>query len=370
MKAKVRRESFPAGRRIIAVSDIHGNYEYFSGLLKKLSFSPEDILVIPGDMVDKGPDSLSVLRLIMHMCEAGNVYPLCGNCDCWHELFDRTPVTSYAGLKTGGRLRDFLCERRRGSLIAQMCGEVGFEISSNMDMGKMLDVIREPFRAEFDFLRSLPTIIDTEYYTFVHGGLPGTDLDDLEAHSCMKFDDFLSHAGTFDKWCIVGHWPVMLYGQRRTQANPIIDTARHIVSIDGGCCLKDDGQLNALIIPEYGNSDFGFEYYDPFPLYRVVTPQTESSDSFYIRWGDNVVRVLDPGTEFSRCMHVRTGYVMDILTKFLRRDGDTVTCNDCTDYEPGLSSGDIVALVEETSRGYMIKHNGVSGWYRGTLEAL
>ena len=33
-----------------------------------------------------------------------------------------------------------------------------------------------------------------------------------------------------------------------------------------------------------------------------------------------------------------------------------------------LAPGDRVSIVEETGRGYFVKHNGVSGWYFGALE--
>ena len=65
---------------------------------------------------------------------------------------------------------------------------------------------------------------------------------------------------------------------------------------------------------------------------------------------------------------VRTGYEMDILTKYLFSDGEFTDCNDCTDYVPSLKHGDLVSVVETTSRGYLIKTNGLSGWYFGELE--
>jgi len=100
----------------------------------------------------------------------------------------------------------------------------------------------------------------------------------------------------------------------------------------------------------------------------VLTAQEEGSRSYYIRWGDSDVEVLQRGEEFSRCRHVRTGYEMDILTKYLFT-GETITgCNDCSDYILPLRPGDRVSVVETTSRGYYVKHNGTSGWYFGELQ--
>ena len=106
----------------------------------------------------------------------------------------------------------------------------------------------------------------------------------------------MNYGYTFDKWVIVGHWPVMLYLADHVCANPIIDREQHVISIDGGCSLKDDGQLNALIIPFEGSEDFSFEAYDSFPVRRVKTTRSAASErSYYIRWGDNDVQVLRRG---------------------------------------------------------------------------
>ena len=59
---------------------------------------------------------------------------------------------------------------------------------------------------------------------------------------------------------------------------------------------------------------------------------------------------------------------MEILTKYLYSDEEFCKCNDSTDLELGLKPGDRVSVVEETSRGYLVKHNGTSGWYWGELE--
>jgi protein phosphatase len=165
----------------------------------------------------------------------------------------------------------------------------------------------------------------------------------------------------------VGHWPVVLYGKDTVCANSVIDRDKRIVSIDGGCVLKDDGQLNCLVIPERDSDDFSYFAYDPFPVRTVLDAQAEGGRSYYIRWGDSRVRVLARGEEFSRCRHLRTGYEMDILTKYLFTDAAETDCNDCTDYVLPLRPGDRVHVIEETSRGYFVKHEGLSGWYYGRL---
>ena len=102
----------------------------------------------------------------------------------------------------------------------------------------------------------------------------------------------------------------------------------------------------------------------------MLSDQAGSKRSTYIRWGDSRVQVLERGAEFSRCRHVRTGYELDILTRYLFSDGEFTDCNDCTDYVLPLKAGDLVGVVEECSRGYFVKHEGVSGWYFGELAEV
>ena len=47
------------------LSDIHGEADRFHGMLEKIGFSDEDTLYILGDVVDRGPDGIRLLREIM-----------------------------------------------------------------------------------------------------------------------------------------------------------------------------------------------------------------------------------------------------------------------------------------------------------------
>ena len=356
--ARILRFEPGENRRILAVSDIHGNLPYFRSLLEKAGFSKEDELIIVGDFLEKGPCSLETLRFVMELCRQGNVHALCGNCDDWDTLF-------LPGAPADEDVVRYI-KWRKNSLLWDMCKELGLEAE---DYPRSKELIRRHFAPELDFLASLPHVIETENFIFAHGGIrPDLALEQQEAGQIQRFDDFMNQGFRFDKWVIVGHWPVMLYGTDRVCANPVIDRESRIISIDGGCVLKDDGQLNALVIPQRDSRDFDFIAYDPFPEMTVLDAQDESESSYYIRWGDNRVQVLRRGEEFSRCRHVRTGWEMDILTKYLYSEEEITSCNDCTDYRPRLLPGDRVSVVERCSDKWFIKHKGVSGWYSGRLE--
>lgn len=363
-KVKIVRPKFRADQRIIAVSDIHANLEYFRNLLDKIGFCDEDVLIIVGDFLEKGDRSLETLHYIMELVKRGNVYVLEGNCDSWQDIFDHMDEDDPRMI----RWRGYMAWKRSG-LMYDMYQQLGVDVTNEKEVLEALPLIRKKFHDEIQFLRDIPTVLETEHYIFVHGGIsPERPLEDHRQGEVMKMDNFRGKGWSFDKWVIVGHWPVTLYIYDHCSAYPIIDWDRKIISIDGGCVLKDDGQLNALIIPGEGSEDFQVQWYDPFPVKTAIDPQSVSTRSYYIRWGDSEVEVLEHGEEFSRCRHVRTGYEIDILTKYLFKKDEKLCTNDCSDYELEIHPGDEVSVIEETSRGYYVKHNGVSGWYHGELE--
>ena len=63
---------------IYVISDIHGCYDEYRELLKKINFSADDELFVLGDVVDRGPEPIKVLQ---DMMMRPNVYPILGNHD-------------------------------------------------------------------------------------------------------------------------------------------------------------------------------------------------------------------------------------------------------------------------------------------------
>ena len=59
-----------------AVSDIHGCYDKYIQLLRRLDLKDSDTLYVLGDMIDRGPDGLKIL---LDMSLRPNVVPFLGN---------------------------------------------------------------------------------------------------------------------------------------------------------------------------------------------------------------------------------------------------------------------------------------------------
>ena len=124
------------------VSDLHGEYELFCKLLKKINFTDNDIMYICGDIIEKGDNSLKLLDMISKM---KNVHCVLGNHDenflkYYRTIMEKSPTDFDIVLKS---LREFFFD------------EDGF---LTWDM--------------VDYLEFLPLYIETEDFICVHAGLP------------------------------------------------------------------------------------------------------------------------------------------------------------------------------------------------------
>ena len=67
-------------RRVLAIGDMHGNFNRLLNLIHKVDFDPErDFLILLGDYIDRGDENMRCLRWAMEMSEKKNVIALRGN---------------------------------------------------------------------------------------------------------------------------------------------------------------------------------------------------------------------------------------------------------------------------------------------------
>lgn len=363
---KILTMDIPAGKRILVTSDIHGHQDHLSGLLEQVSFSPDDILVIAGDMIQKGPNSLGTLQYVMGLSEQGNVFPLIGNVDAFvlhiiHELSPANYVDFYSYTQK--------CRNWYGSSfyleMAQACGRT---ISRAEDVLSCKEEIMTRFSKELAYLANLPTILETRNFTFVHGGLRhknAADNQDQEMFSLTKYDNFAAVTPhIFEKYVVVGHYPVSLYRETTPSYNPVINTEKRIISIDGGCGVKQDGQLNLFIIPDMdcGIEETSFVSRDGLPVVTALEDQAGSEASVCINWLKREIAVLKEGTEFSFVHHVHSGKDLWVPAGYIYNKTE---CRDYSDYVLPVKSGDRLSVILETSKGMIAKRFGTVGWYFG-----
>lgn len=198
------------------------------------------------------------------------------------------------------------------------------------------------------------------------GGTEG--LEAFNAHDLLKNDAFMEKGLSFDKYIVVGHWPVLLYSRGIPSLNPVVDTKQKIISMDGGCGVKAEGQLNLLTLDMQCPENVCFQSYDELPVLCAKTAQAASLGSIFIKWTDNKIEVLDRRENAARVRHRTSGRELDIPYSFIYDiDGDAKSM-DYTDYRLQVEKGDRLSLIRKTPLGYFVKKNGVIGWFFGEAE--
>lgn len=369
MKTTIRRERFPDGKRILMTSDIHGHPDDLRAILKKADFSKDDILVIVGDLLEKGPRSLETLRLVMRLEKEYTVYPLMGNVDLW-----RMEILQSSDPAWAVNMRDYSLKAKNwwgGSLLHDLCAEIGEELTENTDIVKLFPVIRRHFAPEIAWLSRMPTVLDTQNMIFVHGGIPHERLHELEgtdAFPLLKFDDFYHTDLRFRKFVVVGHWPAVLYSKTYPDFRPLIDRDRRMIFLDGACGVKPEGQLNLLALDDWRSEDFRLFTQDHLPLVTALDAQAASpaQDAIYINWSDRWVQVLETGEEMSRVLY--HGRRIAVPNQFLGREDGRDYCRDATDYALPVAPGDELMMILPLKCGCFVKKDSVTGWYYGRYQ--
>ena len=353
MKAKVVTPDVIKAKRILAISDIHGNLELLKRLLKKVGSQDSDFLILVGDYIEKGPENLATLHYVIELCKKQNVCALSGNCDTIWE--------------------DIRCERyhkdllrymlwRSESVLNEMCKEQGIAVHEDMDKADMQKRLLRAYDAEFTWLEELPHIIDTPQITFVHAGLAIGDLSAQDTNDCMMYRAFLENAPAFEKYVVVGHWPTVnypAYSNGILSHMPIVDREKRIVSIDGGNVVKRSGQLNCLIFQE---GAFSFAFADDLPS-RIATGSQESTEApVSVVWMHNELDVVVRGDTQSVGVLKHTGQRLVIPNEYLYEQDGAIHCHDYTNYTMPLREGDVVSIVETHENLVLVKRNGILGW--------
>ncbi len=352
------------GRRTLVACDIHGHTGLFKKLLSDAGFSEDDLLIIIGDIVEKGPDSLGTLRYVKELTGRGNTIPLMGNVDACRvqmidELSESTAADFLACLK---QIRSWT-----GCMWDEMTDELGLPRSeTEADLLSARDKVIDHFKPELDFLSSLPTALETGNFVFVHGGLRDTDIkanETRQSAELLKYDNFYALAPEFDKYIVVGHYPVTLYSDKISDCTPRVDRGRKIIALDGGCGIKNYGQLN-LMITDGTPENISFLSADDLPKVKALDSQTGSDDHINIRWIDRGIETLEKFDGYRKIRHRSTGHVCLIPDAYVRDDEHAA---DYSDYLLPVTAGETLALVDETPLGYIVKKNGVTGLYKGSI---
>jgi len=220
---------------IYVMSDIHGNMSRFESILKQINLQSEDTLYILGDVVDRFPDGIRILRRIMKM---SNVKMLLGN----HEWM----------------MFESVVELDEDDAISRMWRDNHRDLwyyNGGACTHRYWKHIRKTIRAEIiDYLHSLPVNIDVECnskkYKLVHAS-PQEYYDEFRLQS-GKYESRQKFA-VWHRWrpgdgvpkgytLIFGHTPTVFFEETTP---PSIWKTASAIGIDCGCGFED-GRLGCL----------------------------------------------------------------------------------------------------------------------------
>ena len=352
------------GQRLIAISDVHGHIRQLHALLDKVRYCDADALVFVGDYIERGAQSLPVLEFVAQLYARNpqNVRLLLGN---W-ELYILSAIEKGdCALLYKNRQR--LLARAGNTLYGEMCARLGLDADSEAAMRAAHPKVLEKFGALIRFFLERPIVLDAGEMVFVHGGLPHGDLAALDPdhpYRCMKFDDFLWQDSVFARPVVFGHMPVVNGRRHVPCALPYFDARRNVIGIDGGCGVKHEGQLNALL---WRDGVFSCDCVSgDLPVVRAKSAQAESKNSLNVHYFEPL-RVLSQEGALARVRHEATGRVLWAATDGIwQEDGRDHT--ETTDFALGVEAGDQLYVVRQTPRGLLAQKNGVTGWYYGAWE--
>lgn len=357
--AVVAYAELDAFRRTIVTSDLHGDLNGFRALLRETDFGPEDALVIVGDLLDKGTQSLGLLRAVMELAQKGNVFVLAGNNDVLFTEWDRRTVTDedvWHYLHT-----------RDTSVLMEMARELTLGWDTLAEVQALKSAVWDAFRPELRFLEALPHILDTEHVTFVHAGLQPGPLTEQDYDYCLTAKAFGRQSHRFDKPVIVGHWPCSNYYQPIVSVAPYWNRETNVLSIDGGNNLNRWGRINYLIMHGAEPTCHGLDLY---PKVRALSAQAASEDPMTLEFPRTLVEVREAGPAESRCYFPALDRELPIPSDQIYTYKGRTYCWNRTTYRLPVRAGDVLSCCAEEPPGLLAICGDTVGYYEGQFERL
>lgn len=227
---------------IFAISDIHGEIDKFEQLLTHWDKNTQQ-LIIMGDMIDRGKNPLTVIRLAMKLKKEHNAIVLMGNHEGMLLEWLDNPNEDYVYPDNVSTIVSFLRE------VSEFYWQTHLpEVSK--------DKILTTFPEEIDFLRNLDHYHETDTHIFVHAGV---DLDMLDWKETSIVDmHWISeefHKGVNDtgKIIVFGHTPTkLLHHHLANDCDVWVSPDKTKIGIDGGAYFG--GLLHGLSINDTKHS--------------------------------------------------------------------------------------------------------------------
>ncbi|MEA4804645.1 metallophosphoesterase [Acetobacterium wieringae] len=227
------------------ISDIHGNYKKYKRLLEMIDFKDKDTLYVLGDVIDRGPEGIKVLK---DMMSQPNVIPILGN----HEFMAKI---SLPFLMTE-IIDETLDQMKYPDML--MCLD-WLENGGTTTIKEFRDLSREEKNDVLDYLGEFSlyhvvTINDKEF-VLVHAGFDGftpqRELDDYDLSELIFEKPDYGVKYFENSYLVTGHTPTRLINRLMNELNDneicddIYERNKHI-AIDCGCVYG--GKLGCICL--------------------------------------------------------------------------------------------------------------------------
>lgn len=226
----------PDDVRVYAIGDIHGCADAFARLLTLIDADhagrtpKRQIVVLLGDLVDRGPDSARVVERALQLSQSGrDIRLIAGN----HE---ELLLQSCEG--DAKALRVFARNGGRETALSYGIGEAEYDAADFDGLQRLLDT-HVP-AAHRELLGGMEEMVVIGDYAFVHAGIrPGVALAEQRGLDLRWIRDrFLSHPEPFERFIVHGH---TITEEVDEQPNRIgIDTGAYLGGHLTAIALEDD----------------------------------------------------------------------------------------------------------------------------------
>lgn len=206
VRGTYEKEGEEADMRYI-ISDIHGCYDSYKALLKKINFSREDELYVLGDVVDRGPEPI---RILQDMMRRPNVKLILGN----HDFVMYTLLKRLAVEITAENCESYLTQEDIFDYQLWMLdgGQVTAKQFAKLPSGEREDIL--------DYIAdaSLYEVLEQgeKKYILVHAGIagfePGKALEEYDLYAFLeeRADYGRRYFPEENTYLVTGHTPTAL----------------------------------------------------------------------------------------------------------------------------------------------------------------
>jgi len=341
--------------RIYTLGDIHGNKQSLVDAVEKMDLLEDDYLVIIGDIINRGPQSLEALDFVMELQEKHKrTIVLSGN----HEMF-----TTIGFDEKQENFYEFYKTNKYRTILNDMLDNEGIVITDE-NFKETFKILLEKYHIYFEYMRNLPIILETEDHIFVHSAYKeGVDVN-TDPFLFLKEDKYFEDKTVNAKKVIVGHMPSGIFETGKFTSSPYYDEVCNRIFIDGGCGVKSSGEINTLVISkdyEINYSHFQTNCFDEFVIRD--TYYFEERESVVIRYPNFEVEVLEKGEIFSRCIYKFNNKECYIFNDFIREYNGVQLCwYEYTDKRFNIEAGEVVEFVSSYEDMAFVKYREEFGW--------